>query len=455
MILEHILALSFPGATGLVMAAQVIASLSLLVFVHELGHFMAAKYFGIKVEKFYIFFDAGGKKLWSKTVGDTEYGIGWLPLGGYVKIAGMIDESMDKDQMSGEPEEWEFRTKPAWQRLIVMVGGIVMNLIVGYLIFMFFLSYYKGDYIVADKINQGIYAHEMGKKYGLQDHDVITAVNGKKVDRWSDAMGQATYMGGTLTVQRNGGTVEVAIPDTAFSLKKSGMSIATLYDEEVSVARVSPDSQASACGLQEKDIIRTLNGKKVSNFYQFTDWKGKEKGNSLQVGVERNGKIMNLTCVTDSAGIIGFNPGIDARKNNPTKDYSWGEVMKFAWQDGFNTIYYNAKGFGMMFTGKINPIESLQSPIAIATYFGGTWDWARFWYLTGIISFILAFMNILPIPALDGGHMLFIFVELIIGRRLSDEFLEKAQVLGMLILLPLMFLIMAKDIWQVIIKNLF
>ncbi len=452
MILESILALSLPSTGGLWMAAQVLTSLSLLVFVHELGHFLAAKYFGMKVDKFYIFFDAWGKKLWSKKIGETEYGIGWLPLGGYVKIAGMIDESMDKDAMKGEPEEWEFRSKPAWQRFIVMIGGIVMNLIVGYLIFVMFFAYFQGDYLAADQLKDGMKVHEMGEKYGLQDHDVITEVNGRKIDRWTDALGQEAVFGSTLTVQRGAETVQVAIPDTAFSLRQSGYEIATPYWADVKVGQVRPASQAEACGLKDGDLIKKLNGKEIPNFWEFQELKGKEEGVSLQLEVERDGKRMNISCVTDTAGLIGFAPSFSYRGHNGFKDYSWGEISKYAWQDGVNAIYYNAKAFGMMFMGKLNPVESLQSPIGIAKIFGAEWQWDRFWYLTGLISFILAFMNILPIPALDGGHMLFILIEVIIGRRLSDEFLERAQVLGMLILLPLMFFILAKDAWFDIIK---
>jgi len=430
----------------LVMAAQLIASLSLLVFIHELGHFLAAKAFGMRVDKFFIFFDAWGKRLWSTKIGETEYGIGWLPLGGYVKIAGMIDESMDKEQMAKEPEEWEFRSKPAWQRFIVMVGGIVMNLILGVIIFAGYLSHYEKDYIPVAEMDKGIYAFDMGEEMGFQTGDKILTVNGKTPIRFKDAKGMEVIFGADVEVERNGQREKIEIPGSVFK-KLKGQPIIEPFNHQVKVWGIADSSGAKEAGLEPDDVFVAINNKKVRNYGDLKNTLEANKNGSVSLTVERDGKELDLTGKVSDAGKLGFAPKYDGKAVNTTKTYSFGETVTYGMREGWETIYYNAVGLGKIFTGDVDPVESVQSPIGIARIFGDVWNWERFWKLTGLLSFVLAFMNILPIPALDGGHMMFLTFEMLTGRSLSDNFLEKAQMVGMMILLPLMLFAIGKDIW--------
>jgi len=433
----------------LIMAAQLIASLSILVFIHELGHFLAAKAFGMRVDKFFIFFDAWGSKLWSKKIGETEYGIGWLPLGGYVKIAGMIDESMDKEQMAKEPEEWEFRSKPAWQRFIVMIGGIVMNVILGVIVFAACLSHYEKDYIPVAEMDKGIYAFQLGEELGFKTGDKIISINGEEPIRFKDIQSPKIYFGAEIDVERDGKRTKIEVTDTLFKKleKERGASIIEPFNHQVKVARVIDDGHAKEAGLEVKDIIVAVNGTKVRNYGDLTNTLEANKNGSVSLTVERDGKNLNLTSKVSEEGKLGFNPYFDAKAVNTTKTYSFGETIKYGSKEGWDMVAMNAVAIGKMFTGDVNPIDSVQSPIGIARVFGDVWIWEKFWKLTGLLSFILAFMNILPIPALDGGHMMFLTFEMLTGRSLSDNFLEKAQMVGMMILLPLMLFAIGKDIW--------
>lgn len=438
---------------GLISALQLILSLSLLVFIHELGHFLAARAFNIRVDKFFIFFDAWGKKLWSKKVGDTEYGIGWLPLGGYVKIAGMVDESMDTEQLKQEPQPWEFRSKPAWQRFIVMIGGIVMNILAGIIIFAFYLKNYEKEYLPASALKNGIYAFEGGEKLGFQTGDKLVAINGKSRERYKDYTSMEMLFGADVAVERKGEIVHIQLPDTLFQTK--GTDYFAPFHHKIQVAAVADSSNAQKAGLKDSDFIVAVNGKILENYGDLRTALQAAKDTVVSLDIEREGKMQSLNCSVDTAGKIGFYPFFDYKAVNATHPYGLAESMRYGIKEGWDAIYYNAKGFAMMFQGKLNPATSVQSPIGMAKYFGPKWNWQRFWYLTGLLSFILAFMNILPIPALDGGHMMFIGVEAITGRRLSDSFLEKAQMVGMAILLPLMLFAVGKDLWEIISNFLF
>ncbi len=431
------------------MAAQLICGLSLLVFVHELGHYLAARYFGMRIDKFFIFFDAFGTKLWSKKIGDCEYGIGWLPLGGYVKIAGMIDESMDKEAMKGEPEEWEFRSKPAWQRFIVMIGGIVMNLLIGVIIFAGYLGYFEKDYIAVDDLKDGIYAFEMAEEMGFETGDKLVAVDGETPIRLKDFKGPAVLFGSTITVERDGKQIDIEVPESSY--RRGGENFFAPYKHDVVVGALPDSSGATLCGLQKEDVIKKVATRELNNFGDLQSILQANKESTISVEVLRDGKTERMSCKVDSIGRLGFNPFFDYKTPNKMTAYTAGETVKYGVKQGWEAMYYNALGIGKMFTGEIDPVESMQSPIGIAkNIYGGTWEWGRFWYITGLLSFILAFMNILPIPALDGGHMVFLGVEMLRGKPLSDKFLERAQVLGMLILLPLMLLVIGKDIYQIV-----
>ncbi len=435
---------------AIIMTAQLLASLSILVFIHELGHFLAAKAFGMRVNKFYIFFDAWGKKIWSKKWGDTEYGIGWLPLGGYVQIAGMIDETQDAQSLSDEPEEWEFRAKPAWQRFIVMIGGVTMNVILGVLIFMMYLTVFQKEYLPTESVNSagGIEAFQAGKAAGLQTGDKIVAIDGEMPTRFKD-MKLATFLGKEITVERNGQEIKWMIPDT-FQAHFRNEFIAPIH-QHMKVMEVMPASNAEKAGLQKEDVITGINDLKVVRFRDFVKHIQNFKGQGIQLKVEREGQPMTLQAQVDTSGKLGFAPAdLVVKEKYNFKPYSWGNSFGFSLEDGYNLILTQIMGIKMMFTGKLAPSESIASPIAIATMFGATWEWGHFWWLTGLLSFILAFMNILPIPALDGGHVVFLLYEMITGRKLSDQFLEKAQMVGIVLLMCLMVYAFGNDIYKLI-----
>jgi len=424
------------------MTAQLLLALSLLVFVHELGHFLAARMFGIKVDKFFIFFDWGGK-LFSKKIGDTEYGIGLFPLGGYVKIAGMIDESMDKEQMKKPPQPWEFRSKPAWQRLIVMLAGVIMNIIVGVLIFTFTHLHYNESYIAVNQIEEGIYPYEYAENIGFERGDIIQQIDGKPVLRFEDVMSTRLFFGEEVKVLRNENVATILLPDSLYRyfVKESGI----LFD--YTNFKFSVDSvvskQAIIAGLQENDSILSINDMPVRVFGDIQKVLKMHKNETIEMAIKRQDSIVKLSTKVDSLGRIGFLP---SQYEYPIVDYTFVTAMKYGWKDAFESIRANVKGLGKVFSGEEKVQESLQGPIGIAKIFGGTWDWRRFWSITGLISMVLAFMNILPIPALDGGHVFFTLIEMAIGRKLPDKFMEIVQMIGLVIVLALMIFVIGNDI---------
>ena len=434
----------------LIQVAQLILALTILVFIHELGHFLAARMFGIRVDKFYIFFDAWGKKIWSFKRGGTEYGIGWLPLGGYVKIAGMIDESMDTKQMSSEPQPWEFRSKPNWQKFIVMIAGIVMNIILGIILFILYLNHYEKYYTDVKSVNDngGIYATEYGKsqEVGLQTGDKLIAVNGKEYTRLFDYASQRVYFGAELTIERNGKEIVIDVPNDAFKKLMLGDK---LFDTRSTVVIDSFNTKlanAKNAGFQQKDKIIQVNGDSVICFAQLTEMLKNHKGDSVNVMVERNGASLNIPVLVDTSGQIGFIPGITVYPYDSIK-YTVGKSLAFGFRDAYEIFYFQAIGVWKIITGQIPAKDSVQSPIGITKYFSPTWIWAGFWRMTALLSMVLAFMNLLPIPALDGGHILFIGIETVTRKKLSDKFLERAQVVGMVLLLSLMVFAVFNDIF--------
>ena len=454
---------------GLIMAGQLLLGLSLLVILHELGHFLAARAFGVKVEKFYLFFDAWGFKLFSFKKGGVEYGVGWLPLGGYVKIAGMIDESMDTEQMALPPQPWEFRSKPAWQRLIVMLGGIIVNVIVGIFIF-WMLTFSKGQtYIVNTKLTDGISVGAIGRDIGLQSGDRILAINGKKLIRFEDILSSKVIFGDAqLTVLRGDKTLYVTVPDnvlnkitknekenfisprfkmgslrevSAPSDKKNSPSFFDkLFKREV----IAPVYPAYAAGMKAGDSILTVNGKQIVFFDQFKDEISKNINKPVAIRALRNGKEINFKLTVNTDGIVGVLPKFT---NLPTAhvDYSFTEALPVGANMAWSTFADNAKGIGKMVTGKVSA-RNISSPIGIAKVYGSTFDWVKFWTLTGLISMALAFMNLLPIPGLDGGHVVFLLIEMVQRKPVSEKVLEKAQIVGFVILICLMVFAFGNDI---------
>lgn len=427
--------------------AQLILALTILVFIHELGHFMAARMFGIRVEKFFIFFDAYGKKLWSIKRGDTEYGIGWLPLGGYVKIAGMIDESMDKDAMKKPAEPWELRSKPNWQKFIVMIGGIVMNVILGIILYVFILANYSKNYTTVEGVNNagGIYATEAGKKYGFETGDKLVSINGRSYERLDDYVSARLYFGSDVVVDRNGKQIELVVADSAFKDKMRGEVLfdlkATIKIEDFSDSL----KNAKEAGLQKGDILKAIDSVPVEYFTQMSEMFKARKGQSVPITVDRNGTEQTVLTQVDEHGRIGILTNTKLYAYDSVH-YSFGKALSYGTRDAFEVFYFQAVSLVRIFRGDIPARESISSPIGITKLFAPKWDWTSFWILTALLSMVLAFMNLLPIPALDGGHIMFIAIESITGRKLSDKFMERAQLVGMILLLSLMVFAVGNDI---------
>lgn len=435
------------------MAGQLILALSILVTFHELGHYLAARAFGIRVEKFYLFFDAWGKKLFSFKKGDTEYGIGWLPIGGYVKIAGMIDESVDTEQLKQEPQDWEFRSKPAWQRFIVMIGGIVVNLILGYVFYLMVLLGYTKDYVTMDRVNQdGIIVGQVAEKIGFKEGDKLLTLNGKTFERFRDYSTLEAMFGGEMVVERNGEQKTITIPSDYFKVLKKNKGAFIDCKSEVYVKELSNEvPNAKNAGMLPGDRILSLNDTAIKSFNHMSGILYNTKGKEITVNVLRDGETKSLTAQVDTSGKLGFKPEVEQYPGE-RKAYTFGSAVRYSLKESWDAIYYNVVGLKLIFKGDV-PATEVKSVIGMATFFGPTWDWARFWSLTAMISLALAFMNALPIPALDGGHLVFLTYEMIVGKPAPEKVLLVAQYIGMAILLTLMALTMGNDIWQLIKSN--
>ncbi|RYG13285.1 MAG: RIP metalloprotease RseP [Chitinophagaceae bacterium] len=459
---------------GLIMAGQLLLGLSILVILHELGHFLAARAFGIKVEKFYLFFDAWGFKLFSFKVGDTEYGVGWLPLGGYVKITGMIDESMDVEQMALPPQPWEFRSKPAWQRLIVMLGGIIVNIIVGIFIFWMLTFNYGETYIDNNRLANGVHPGIIGKEIGLKDGDKILAINGQKVVRFDEIITSKVLLGNPrLTISREGKAIDLTVPESVLnSISKHGIDefieprvvagkIGTVVGPEKEktgfLAKIKqsifgkPEQEptpAFDAGVKAGDSVLAVNGKAVRFRDDFTSEVRASAGKKVALTVLRDGKEIKLMPTVTTEGTIGVMITLGEQLPTQHIDYNFLESFGVGTTKGWTTFADNGKGIWKMITGKVSA-RNISSPIGIAKVYGSEFDWYNFWRLTGLISMALAFMNLLPIPALDGGHVVFLIVEMIKGKPLDDKFMERAQVVGFVILLSLMVFAFGNDILKI------
>jgi regulator of sigma E protease len=431
---------------GLVMAAQLIAGLSILVLIHEFGHYIAAIAFKIKVDKFYLFFDAWGFKLFKFKKGNTEYGIGWLPLGGYVKIAGMVDESMDKEQLKQPVQPWEFRAKPAWQRLIVMLAGVIMNTILGIIIFTAILMYYGKHYLPNEEIIDGIYAYQSGRDVGFKTGDKIISLNGNILERFSDVTSTRVLFGAKITINRNGKILDILLPDTLYkSFKDGGKEIfINANNYPLIVENLVPGKGAEKGGMLPNDKIISLDTFNINCFGDFSENIHKYSGKTVVIKVIRSDSIIPLNVFVDKSDLIG----ISHKMPYKITDYNFLSALKFGYSDAIEVLSSNAKGLGKVVSGKIKARDSFGGPIAIAQIYGAIWDWSKFWFITGLLSMILALMNILPIPALDGGHVIFLIIEAVSGRKFSDNFMEKAQIVGMIIIFSLMVFAIGNDLFK-------
>lgn len=438
-----------------IMVGQLILGLSILVILHEFGHFIAARAFGIKVEKFYLFFDAWGLSLFKFNYKGVEYGVGWLPLGGYVKIAGMIDESMDTDQLAGPPQPWEFRSKPAWQRLIVMLAGVTVNIILGIFIFWVLTIKYGESYIPNSEIKYGIVPGKVGIKIGLEPGDQITAINGRKVVRFDELTSTEVILGNSdLTVQRGSRVLHVRVPATILNDLTDGIDqfINKFPRAKFAVESIAPGSGAQKAGLQKNDSIVAINNNKTAFFDQMQTQLAQNKNKQVLVSIKRDGDVFQKTAQIDKDGILGFIPSLDIPKEKKLSFGFFGSLPVGATK-AWGTFSDNAKGIGKVFKGDVKFSKAVSGPVKIATLFGQTIDWVRFWSLVGFLSMVLALTNLLPIPALDGGHALFLVIEMIKGKPLSDKFLERAQIVGFVILISLMVFVFGNDIVKQVMKN--
>jgi regulator of sigma E protease len=435
----------------LIMAGQLILGLSILVGLHEWGHMAAAKMFGMRVEKFFIGFPP---KIFGIQRGETEYGIGAIPLGGFVKISGMIDESMDTEAMSKEPQPWEFRSKPAWQRLIVMLGGIIVNVIVGIFIFIV-LAYKNGEQVLSrEELNKnGIVASELAQEIGLRTGDKIIKVNGKSYSNFSEIISSDVFLGSnsSYTVLRDGQEVQIEVPNNFIEKlsepEEKGMFIQARMPFKV--GELIPDMPAAESGLKVGDQVVGLNGNPIKFYDEFQTTVPKLKGKPISLEVNRDGVKKDIKMTVTADGTVGLRADRTVLSFT-TIDYTLGEAIKVGTQDAFAVVYNNIKGFGKIFRREVSASKALSGPIGIARMFGGVWDWQNFWHLTGLLSMVLAFMNALPIPALDGGHAIILSYEIVSGRKPSDRFLENAQKVGMVLLLGLMSFAIFNDFWKII-----
>ena len=439
--------------TILIKTAQLLLSLSILVVLHEFGHFMFARLFNTRVEKFYLFFNP-----WFSLVkiqkGDTEYGIGWLPLGGYVKISGMMDESMDKEAMKLPAQPYEFRSKPAWQRLLIMLGGVLMNFLFAMLIYIGIMYAWGEEFLPTENAKYGISVNEVGKEIGFQNGDKILSVDNKYIESFTAIIPTLVLDNAkTVQVERNGQKTDVEISDSDIALLLKSRSVLTPRTPfEIKVGRVEKNSPAQNAGLQKEDIFVSVDSLKFEFYDEFTDYYSTKKGNIITVVIEREGQKLTKEITVSEEGKIGFyatyiNPDVFEYK---TVKYGFFESFPAGIKRGVRTTSDYLKQFRLFFKKDTKAYESLGGFATIGNIFPGTWDWYSFWNMTAFISIILAIMNLLPIPALDGGHVMFLFGEIITGRKPGEKFLEYAQIAGMVLLLALVLFANANDIIKMI-----
>jgi regulator of sigma E protease len=431
-----------------------IMAFSILVVLHELGHFWPAKWFKCRVDKFYLFFNPWFS-LAKKKIGETEWGLGWVPFGGYVKIAGMIDESMDKEQLKLPAQPYEFRAKPAWQRLIIMLGGVTVNVILAIVLFIM-ISYVWGDeYLPPQNATYGYAVDSLGKTMGLQDGDIITKIDNEPVKDATRVVPQIiTKEAKILTVLRNGQEVPLNIPSGMIKALNDNRGADFAFIRFPGVVKDFTDIEnAKNAGFQKGDVLLAVDSIPTPYFQDFQREIRARKLKSAKVTLLRKNDTLAIPVNVTDEGMIGVAPETDIEKlglKTETKTYTFAEAIPAGWKRCWSTLSMYTTGLKQLFTGKADPNKSLGSVISIGKIFPKEWgEWQAFWSLTAIFSIILAFMNVLPIPALDGGHALFTLVEMITGRKPSDKFMEYAQMVGMVLLLGLMAYALGLDFLRV------
>jgi len=440
----------------LIKASQLIMSLSILVVLHELGHFIPAKLFKTRVEKFYLFFDPWFS-LVKKKIGDTEYGIGWLPLGGYVKISGMIDESMDKEQMQKPAESWEFRAKPTWQRLIIMLGGVTVNLLLGIFIYAMVLFAYGSKYLPNDNLTDGIWCvSPLAKDLGFETGDKIIAVDENKPLGFNGVFESLLYAE-NVTLERDGITKKLALPSNFITqLLESEERILFAPRIPTVISGFLTNSNAKNAGFKKKDRIVSVNGVQTKYFDEFIFELQQNKGENISVGVNRFGKEILLSVDVTNEGMIGFMPSnlslnqleeLEIYSLN-SATYSFLQSLPAGYHLAIKKLGSYINQFKLILSPSTGAYRGLGGFGTIGNLFPGKWHWQSFWEMTAFLSLMLAFMNILPIPALDGGHVMFLLYEMLVGKPAPEKVMEYAQMVGMILLLSLLVYANGNDLMK-------
>ena len=434
---------------------QFILMISLLVTLHELGHFIPAKLFKTKVEKFYLFFDPWFS-LFKKKIGETTYGIGWLPMGGYVKIAGMIDESMDKEQMKQPPQPWEFRSKPAWQRLVIMLGGVTVNVLLAWVILTFMFTINGQKYQSVAKIQEnGLMFNELGKEIGFQDGDKIISVDGKSQEQFNRLL-LDIMLSNEILVDRNGEQIKLHIQDEQIKkIISSGGRESFIFPRVKGIVVDSVATQSAInAGLKAGDKIVSINGTALNYFDELAPQLEALKGDTISLKVNRNGAINDLRAAVSDSATLGFRPLVQLKDDFTVYNkHDFFSSIPLAVKESFIGLGYNIKQFKILIKPKTEAYKQASGPLGIARKLPKEWDWNFFWSFSAMFSMWLAFLNVLPIPGLDGGHALITIGEMVTGRKLGEKSMGIIQTIGMIILLTVMVLIFGKDIYDLIIDK--
>lgn len=441
----------------MIQLAQILFILSVLVILHEFGHYITARMFKVRVEKFYLFMDAGFSLL-KKKIGHTEWGIGWLPLGGYVKLSGMIDESMDTEQMKQEAQPWEFRSKPAWQRLIIMLGGIIVNVLLAWFIYTAMYATVGKKYISTEVLQEnGLAFGEVGQNVGFKNGDKIVSVDGKFQENFN-RMTMDILFSSEVKVDRNGEIVTLNLTDEQIGeiISKEGRNFVAARTIGSVIDSVAPKSNAEQAGLKKGDSIVAINGKTPRYFDEFTEVVKANKKGTISLVILRNNTLDTITSKVSDEGTIGITVPQKIKDDFlVTNKMSLGEAVPAAVKESWSMIVYNVKSFKLILRPSTGAYKQVKSPVGIARQLPDEWNWEFIWNFTALFSIGLAFMNLLPIPGLDGGHALFTIAEMITGRTLSDKTAGYVQTAGMIILLTLMALTFGKDIVELVIDKFF
>jgi regulator of sigma E protease len=432
----------------IVKIAQLLLSLSILVVFHEFGHYLAARIFKTRVEKFYLFFNPWFS-IFKFRHKETEYGIGWLPLGGYVKIAGMIDESLDRDQLKQEPQPWEFRSKPAWQRLIIMIGGVTVNVLLAIAIYIGILAFWGEQYLPTSEVNKyGVVADTLAQEMGLRSGDRIISVDQKAVEDFNKIpLALILDEAKTIQVERDGVPVTIDVPPGSLGkLVKSKDPTFLTPRFPFEIAGFSETSAAKAAGVQMGDRIISVAGRPVTFFDEFVSIVKENKGQEVEARLVRGADTLALVIPVSAEGVVGIFTDPAKHFEFRKKSYTIFQAIPAGFAKTYDGIANYLKQLRLLFSPEVKAYESVGGFITIGSIFPSTWDWQAFWRLTAFLSIMLAILNILPIPALDGGHVMFLAYEIISGKKPSDKFMEYAQIAGMVILFGLLIFANGNDI---------